>query len=344
MPLPDGQILTYQETSHEFGHRVRHVLDGSFYHWNDDSSFYTYGRSHDFCTTQTGTIANHGFAFNEGWAEYWAGQIHCCPNDINNQTMEGTVAHDLDRLAMCPGSSVGRSGMVRVLERGSRIIHSDVEFRREYALQFPACARTLGNISDGCLPGGPPVAALLTASVLDPGRQRNRLLAAIDAREKALAALRDRQASSTGPVSVLLGAAVEEGSLVVQRMKEELSALDLANPVEGYLQRALPERLRRAEFATRRKQIQIRALQNGLSAASSEQRIALQRRIRLLQESRIEDASLETLFPLPEAAGDDEFTMVAPVISHRAVWSTFAVAVVLAILGATIIYARRNRS
>jgi hypothetical protein len=41
---------------------------------------------------------------------------------------------------------------------------------------------------------------------------------------------------------------------VVQRMKDELSALDLVNPVEGYLQRALPERLRRAEFATRRKQ------------------------------------------------------------------------------------------
>jgi hypothetical protein len=138
--------LCYQVTSHEFGHVIRDRLDGDFWHWSNDNFQYVYGRYHDSCSIQTGTQANAGFAFHEGWAEYWAGQITCCPNDLENEAMEGTVAHDLHTLSSCPG--VGRNGMVEVLGRGPNIIHSDTEFRNQYAQQFPNCP--LPRIDEGC--------------------------------------------------------------------------------------------------------------------------------------------------------------------------------------------------
>lgn len=52
---------------HEAGHIVRHVADGDWAHWSGDNTLYRYARCH------TGReITEEPYAFNEGWATYWA--------------------------------------------------------------------------------------------------------------------------------------------------------------------------------------------------------------------------------------------------------------------------------
>ena len=52
--------------------------DGSYGHFLVDAARYIYTRNHD-CGKQT----NNGFAFNEGWAEFWAGE---CPSKLYVRT------------------------------------------------------------------------------------------------------------------------------------------------------------------------------------------------------------------------------------------------------------------
>ncbi len=300
-PEPTAPIC-YQSTSHEFGHVVRDRLDGGFSHWSNDDSLYLYGRFHDSCSILAGTQANAGFAFHEGWAEYWGQQITCCPNDLENEAMEGTVAHDLNTLSTCPG--VGRKGMVEVLGRGENIIHSDTEFRREYAQQFPNCP--LPSIDEGCIGQvASPLQEQEWFPVLDLEKQRMALTAAINGYERAIKEVQERQLSHSGMRRFVLRAAAEEGMLIVQRMRGQLTELDRRDPPEVILQRAFVSRRERFEFARQRRAIQVRALKDALTVVSPRQRPDVERRIRLLQESRIEDFSLDSLLPLPHAVGDD---------------------------------------
>ena len=103
----------------------------------------------------------------------------------------------------------------------------------------------------------------------------------------------------------MLRAAIEETSVVIQRMNEQLAELDRGGPPERYLKQAPFQRLRRAEFLSLRRAIQLRALRDACGSVPPEQRREIERRIRLLEESRIEDAALETMLPLPPVAGDD---------------------------------------
>jgi hypothetical protein len=103
----------------------------------------------------------------------------------------------------------------------------------------------------------------------------------------------------------MLRAAIEETSLVIQRMNEQLAELDRGGPPERYLKQGPFQRLRRAEFRSLRKAIQLRALRDACGAIPPEQRPEIERRIRLLEESRIEDAALETMLPLLPVVGDD---------------------------------------
>jgi len=111
---------------HEFGHVVRHGHDGDSTHFFGDIIEHGYARHHDYCSP-TGL----GFAFNEGWAHYWAGTITAdpCPGVAENDyTVEGHVARalaDLER--RCFGGD--RRRMVEVLERNRGRIHSFEEFR-----------------------------------------------------------------------------------------------------------------------------------------------------------------------------------------------------------------------
>jgi hypothetical protein len=291
----------YRATTHEFAHVFRDVLDGPESHWHGDDLLYVYGRGHGSCIAPVTGSANAGFAFHEGWGEFWSNDTTCCPGDESNQDIEGTVAHDLENLAAkLPGNvSDQRKGMLQVLQRGPNLIHSDEEFRREYALQFPGIP--LGNISDGC--SG--VENTHAYFELDPAWQRKNLVAAIEARQQAIATFKEQQRYSTGLRTFMLRAAIEETSVVVQRMNEQLAELDRGGPPERYLKQAPFQRLRRAEFLSLRRAIQVRALRDACRSVPPEQRREIERRIRLLEESRIEDAALETMMSLPPVAGDD---------------------------------------
>ena len=61
--------ISAQTARHEFGHTIRHHYDGSFSHFLWDATRFWYARNH-YCSKRT----NYGFAFNEGWAQYWSGQ------------------------------------------------------------------------------------------------------------------------------------------------------------------------------------------------------------------------------------------------------------------------------
>src|SRR6185369_9205652 len=55
---------------HEFGHRLRHAIDGDVAHFNNDLVWYRYGRHHE-----RDEDTNLGFAFNEGWANYFRDRL-----------------------------------------------------------------------------------------------------------------------------------------------------------------------------------------------------------------------------------------------------------------------------
>ena len=72
---PGGYAVraNYSVPFHEFAHSVRHSLDGNFGHFLLDAARYQYPQTHTSCK-----VTNQGFAFNEGWAEYWAGDYSTC--------------------------------------------------------------------------------------------------------------------------------------------------------------------------------------------------------------------------------------------------------------------------
>jgi hypothetical protein len=130
--LPSGDPdAGFSVSFHEFAHSVRHSFDGGFLHFLGDVASYGYAQNHDACNT-----TNPGFAFNEGWAEYWAKTLQTC-GDGTNFSQEGNVATALAGLERC----ADRPTMVRILRDNPGAIHSYAEFgRRFFALVGPlAC-------------------------------------------------------------------------------------------------------------------------------------------------------------------------------------------------------------
>jgi hypothetical protein len=114
-------------TRHEFAHAFRHGFDGDLGHFLGDVATHGYARNHGTCD-RTGL----GFAFNEGWAEYWARDFApapACPGiAADDFEVEGNVAAALTELqARCAGGS--RRPMVEVLRANPGVIHSFQEFR-----------------------------------------------------------------------------------------------------------------------------------------------------------------------------------------------------------------------
>ena len=95
--------------------------------------------------------------------------------------------------------------MLQVLQRGPNLIHSDEEFRREYALQLPRAFPW--EISATAALGVENTHAYFE---LDPAWQRENLVAAIEARQKAITTLKEQQRYSTGLRTFMLRAAIEE--------------------------------------------------------------------------------------------------------------------------------------
>jgi len=120
---------------HEFGHVVRHGYDGGRSHWDGDNVSFVYARHHSYCSE-----TNQGFAFNEGWSEFWANQFGACEGvRFDNWSVEGMVADELRRiLGECFAGN--RSEMLRVLRENPGTIHSVVEFREAAECEAPVAA------------------------------------------------------------------------------------------------------------------------------------------------------------------------------------------------------------
>jgi hypothetical protein len=120
-------------TFHEFGHSMRHGLDGDFGHFLGDAVTFGYARDHEPCLH-----TNAGYAFNEGWAEFWAGDYYGAPHCDRPGDMEteGNVAAALvELMENCAGGQ--RKLMVEVLERNPLRIHSFAEFRDQLGCPIP---------------------------------------------------------------------------------------------------------------------------------------------------------------------------------------------------------------
>lgn len=120
--IPSGYNFNLVTAKHELAHTVRHSLDGSFAHFLHDVAKYVYTQKHT-----CGKYTNEGFAFNEGWAEFWAGSCYgTYGNSPANYSYEGNVAKGLRALKGRCGTPDG--GMVTVLEKNKGSIHSYDEF------------------------------------------------------------------------------------------------------------------------------------------------------------------------------------------------------------------------
>ncbi|OSX68777.1 hypothetical protein BU14_2262s0001 [Porphyra umbilicalis] len=124
--LPRKTRVTPRLATHELAHVVRHVLDGGARHFARDALRFVYPRRHS-CQMRS----NLGFAFNEGWAEYWAGScINRTVPPLDDYRVEGNVATALRELQSRCGTTDAQ--MVEVLARSRGRVHSFPEFRTRH--------------------------------------------------------------------------------------------------------------------------------------------------------------------------------------------------------------------
>jgi hypothetical protein len=131
---PGGYPVGANESTskHEFAHAFRHSFDGDFGHFAQDAARFLYPQFHEPCKK-----TNSGFAFNEGWAEYWADSFPGapCAGSPDDLEQEGNVAAKLKALEQCSS----RPQMVRVLAEtptfilgGKPGIHSYDDFAKRW--------------------------------------------------------------------------------------------------------------------------------------------------------------------------------------------------------------------
>jgi hypothetical protein len=133
---------------HEFGHRIRDGADGDNNHWNWDNWRFFYGHLHDF----TSSGPTEGFAFHEGWAEYFNSvvdpDLHLTVKDFVpdghwtgplDESIEGFVANRLFELSNACG---GFPAMWQTLKANPGTIHSFAEFQAAFFIRNPQCIRS----------------------------------------------------------------------------------------------------------------------------------------------------------------------------------------------------------
>jgi hypothetical protein len=125
-------------TRHEFGHVIRHGYDGDLGHFLGDVVTHNYLQNHQSCL-KTGL----GFAFNEGWAEYWArdfGPAPSCPGRAaDDYEVEGNVAAALTDIETRCYFGL-RSSMVAILRANPGVIHSYPQFLAHVVCPAPVVA------------------------------------------------------------------------------------------------------------------------------------------------------------------------------------------------------------
>ena len=122
--------ITDQLAKHEIAHIARHSMDGSLVHFLYDVVRFRYARRHT-----CGKKSNNGYAFNEGWAEYWARQCYrSYGSSISDYRYEGNVAKALRRLkSVCLSSD---SKFIAVLKYNRGKIHSFSSFNQKHKSRY----------------------------------------------------------------------------------------------------------------------------------------------------------------------------------------------------------------
>lgn len=119
--------LSYDTSQHELAHTVRHYYDGSYAHFLADVLSYSYMQYHS-CGSKT----NVGFAFNEGWAEFW--DDGCKSYTGTDYTIEGNVASALRKLKTTCSSTDAR--FISILKNNAGNIHSFSDFNNKYGATY----------------------------------------------------------------------------------------------------------------------------------------------------------------------------------------------------------------
>jgi hypothetical protein len=157
---------------HEVAHVVRHTLDGNTLHWTGDLLSFAYARCH------TGReITSPGYAFNEGWADYWERARNAGRAKLNPTTtaycdleagprgvdltpdhrwwVEHMIADELLYAAACAGGGDPEAGdriMVETLAANPGIIHSLYEFETALCARGHCCPG-MAVVPPDCPPG-----------------------------------------------------------------------------------------------------------------------------------------------------------------------------------------------
>lgn len=139
-----GGYRNFKAVFHEFGHRIRHAQDGDFEHFLGDVASYNYAQQH-WLQKKT----NNGFAFNEGWAEYFSAvndsssastlaSWDLAANSNGANDIEGNVAAKLYRMSNACG---GFGRMWSVLKGGSTHSYTELANRMKATFQTNATLR-----------------------------------------------------------------------------------------------------------------------------------------------------------------------------------------------------------
>lgn len=301
---------------HEFAHSVRHSFDGSFLHFLGDVAAFQYPQNHTACK-----LTNPGFAFNEGWAEYWAHTLQTC-GDGTNFSQEGNVATALDGLEKC----ANRPTMVRVLRENAGSIHSYDQFRAKFFAIVGPRACTIPPVT-GVEEVEPSIgAAALIHSGQDQIAAQKRLIAQLTrdlsrARRSArtlgscTVARRCRPEIEKVVEPIALDARIAQAKLVLGRLEDGLATARRMAFMPEFSQRAMYERLdaQRASYERASQAIVIDGLKRSMDAIDAQPRFArvkstpefnrLGRRLSLLTSARKRRLStpteLESLLAAP---------------------------------------------
>jgi hypothetical protein len=169
--------------AHEFAHAFRFDFDGDYAHFLLDVVGYAYPQNHNICD-----LKNEGFAFNEGWAEYWSrqvtGQPDCPGAATDDYRVEGRVAAALAELeSRCAGGN--RATMVDVLRANRGTIHSFAAFRDHLPCPAPASVAVPPQSVGVFTPSASNAAALLKAQVATLGKDISAIKRTLPAADRA---------------------------------------------------------------------------------------------------------------------------------------------------------------
>jgi hypothetical protein len=314
---PDGG---YAVNFHEFSHSFRQSFDGGTLHFLADVARYGYIKNHESCL-----VSNEGFAFNEGWAEFWAKTPATC-GDGTNFSQEGNVASALTGLEKC----ANRATMVRVLRENPEAIHSYSQFRAKFfsIVSQRACLinSILGNVGVEKTIAAAPLLATAEGQIAAETH-----LIATTSRRMALVRTRAQNPGRctaghcvTGIEKLIapsvLNAKVAQAQLLRQRLETGLAAArSVINGPES-AQLKLFEKLEaeRAAFDRANQAILISGLQQGIKAIKTTPGFALARstagfrtmsqRLSSLTGARskraVTPSGIATLYSAPEAPTD----------------------------------------